>query len=54
MPIRSPRRLYLVNEITVDLDDDPAVIDKSPSDTTPQTNRPIIVKMKEAIGDFLA
>lgn len=53
MPIRSPRRLYLINEITVDVDDDPNVIDKSPGDTTTQTTKPIIAKIKESIGNYL-
>ena len=53
MPIRSPRRLYLINEIEVDVDDDPDNIDKAPGDTLPQTTRPIIAKIKEAIGDYL-
>lgn len=53
MPVRSPRRLYRTNLITVDQDDIPDVIDKLPGDATPQTRRPIIIKMKEGIGDFL-
>jgi hypothetical protein len=53
MPVRSPRRLYRTNLITVDQDDIPDVIDKLPGDTTPQTTRPIIIKMKEGIGDLL-
>jgi hypothetical protein len=53
MPVRSPRRFYLINNVTVDLDDDPDVIDKLPGDTLPQTTRPIIAKIKQGIGDFL-
>lgn len=48
MPVRSPRRLYLLDEITVNLDDDPNAVD-SPGGTT----RPIIAKIKEGIGDYL-
>lgn len=53
MPIRSPRRLYLIDEITRDVDDDPDAIDKLPGDTLPQTTVPIIAKIKESIGDYL-
>jgi hypothetical protein len=53
MPVRSPRRLYKINLITVDQDDIPDVIDKLPGDATPQTTRPVIIKMKEGIGNLL-
>jgi len=53
MPIRSPRRLYLINLIQVNNDDDPEVIDRLPDQLIPQTKRPIIVKMKEGIGQYL-
>jgi predicted RNA-binding protein with TRAM domain len=39
--------------MTDDLDDDPEVIDKLPGSTLPQTTKPVIVRMKEGIGDFL-
>jgi hypothetical protein len=57
MPIRSPRRLYLINSIEVNIevniDDIPDVIDRLPGDQTPQTKRPIVVKMKQGIGEYL-
>jgi hypothetical protein len=54
MPIRSPRRFYKVNVSLIkrDNDDAPDVVDKLPGDTTPQTTRAIVVKMKEGIGDY--
>jgi hypothetical protein len=53
MPIRSPRRLYLINLIQVNNDDDPTVIDRSPGLAITETKRPIIVKMKQGIGEYL-
>lgn len=53
MPIRSPRRLYLINLIQVNNDDDPDVIDRSPGVALTETKRPIVVKMKEGVGKFL-
>ena len=47
-PIRSPRRLYEIEEITVNFDDVPDAIDP-PGGTV----RNIFVKMKEAIGEYL-
>lgn len=47
MPIRSPRRLYQIPSITVNLDDDP-----NATDTPGGTVRPIVVKMKESVGDY--
>lgn len=47
MPVRGKRRLYLINAITVNVDDDPDAIDP-PGGTT----RPIVIKMKKAIGDY--
>jgi hypothetical protein len=52
MPIRSPRRFYKIDLIKRDVDDIPDVIDKLPGDTTPQTTKSIVVKMKEGIGDY--
>ncbi|NJL51406.1 MAG: hypothetical protein HC930_02875 [Hydrococcus sp. SU_1_0] len=53
MPIRSPRRLYLINLIEVNNDDDPDVIDRSPGLAITETKRSIVVKMKEGIGEYL-
>lgn len=53
MPIRSPRRLYLISKMTRDVDDDPNVIDKLPGGSTTETTRPVIAKIKESIGDWL-
>ncbi len=48
-PIRSPRRLYLISTITVPIDDNPDAIDPVAGGTT----RPIIAKIKEAVGEYL-
>jgi hypothetical protein len=47
-PIRSPRSIYQVNLITTNLNDN-----TTGTDTGTGTNRPIFVKLKEAIGDWL-
>lgn len=49
MPVRGPRRLYLITQITVPNNDNPNAIDTGTSGTT----RPMIVKMKRAVGDYL-
>jgi hypothetical protein len=48
MPIQSPRRLYLISQITVNQDDVENLIDLLPG-----TTRPIVAKIKEAIGDYM-
>ena len=48
-PIRSPRRLYLISQITVNIDDVNNAIDP----VTGGTTRPIIAKIKEAVGEYL-
>lgn len=48
MPVRSPRKLYLISQITVNLDDD-----SDATDPPGGTVRPVIAKIKEGIGDFL-
>ena len=48
MPIRSPRRLYEVEEVTENVDDVPDAIDP-PGGTV----KPLFILMKEAIGEFL-
>jgi hypothetical protein len=53
MPIRSPRRLYLTNIVRHDNDDDKTLIDKTLGIALVETTRPVIVRMKEGIGDFL-
>jgi hypothetical protein len=53
MPIRSPRRLYLINLIQVNNDDDPDVIDRLPGSALVETKRSIVVKMKQGIGEYL-
>jgi len=53
MPIRSPRRLYEIVQMQVNLDDDPAAIDLPPGQTYAGDSRPLFVKMKQGIGDYL-
>lgn len=48
MPIRSPRRLYEIEEIVKNLDDVPDAVDP-PNGTVSS----IFIKMKEAIGEYL-
>lgn len=52
MPIRSPRAVYLIKGATVNVDDDPAIIDNLPGGTEPKTTRPLYCKMKRAIGNY--
>ena len=40
-PIRGSRKVYKIDLIKVDVDDDPAVIDKLPAGTTIETTRSI-------------
>lgn len=52
-PIRGPRALYKLDTILVNVDEDPLVADAAPAKTVGGLKRPILIKMKEAIGDFL-
>jgi hypothetical protein len=52
-PVRSPRALYKVDLITRHLDDNKDAIDTAPAQTVQGTKLAIVVKMKEAIGNFL-
>lgn len=52
MPVRGKRRLYLIGDIEVNLDDNPDAIDTAPDQTVNGTTRPIIAKIKEPIGDY--
>jgi hypothetical protein len=47
MPVRGRRRLYLIDAITANLDDNPGA-----TDTPGGTTRPIIIRMKKAVGDY--
>lgn len=47
-PIRSPRRLYLISNVTANQDDNKDGIDPATGGTT----RPVIAKIKEAIGEY--
>ena len=51
-PIRSPRRIYELEGMTVNLDDNPSATDEAPTQTVEGTVRNVIVKMKQAIGDY--
>lgn len=53
MPIRSPRRLYLLEGIVQrNLDDNPEAIDTAPGQTVEGTVEDVVIKMKQAIGDY--
>lgn len=52
-PIRGSRKVYKIDLIKVDVDDDPAVIDKLPAGTTIETTRSIFVKIKVPIAEWL-
>jgi hypothetical protein len=49
MPVRSPRFVYKITTITANVDDNVAAIDP----TTGGTTKPIYVKLKKAIGDWM-
>ena len=53
MPIRSPRVLVELEEITANLDDDPLVIDAAPTQTVDGLKAPLFAKMKLGIAKFL-
>lgn len=53
MPISSSRKIYELTEFMVNLNDNPDAIDAAPSETEGGTMRPIFVKIKEAIGNYL-
>ena len=52
MPVRGSRRLYLVDQIQVNLDDNPDGTDEAPAQTEGGSKRPIIAKIKEPIGNY--
>lgn len=51
-PIRSPRKIYRVTGITANVDNAPG-IDNLPGGTDVDTTKPIFVKMKKSVGDWL-
>ena len=51
-PIRSPRKIYLVTGMTSNVDNAPG-IDNLPTGTETDTTKPLYVKMKKSIGDWL-
>lgn len=53
MPVRSPRYVYKISLIQVNIDEDAANTDDAPAETEAGEKRPIYVKMKKSIGDFL-
>ena len=53
MPIRSPRRVYKIEQIRVNLDDDPDNIDSAPDQTILGQSVFIYAKIKEGIGNWL-
>jgi len=52
-PIRSPRQIYKLSTIQVNLDDNATATDTAPTQTVAGTKRPIYIKMKESVGDWL-
>ncbi len=52
-PIRSPRRVYKIEQIRRNLDDDPDNIDSAPDQTILGQSVFIYCKMKEGIGEYL-
>lgn len=52
MPIRSPRGVYLIKNMSVNKDDDPNIIDNLPGGVEPKTVRPLYCKMKISIGNY--
>ncbi len=53
MPIRSPRRIYKIEQIRRNLDDNPDGIDSAPDQTIQGQSTFIYAKIKEGIGKFL-
>ncbi len=51
-PIRSPRKIYRVTGMTSNVDDAPG-IDNLPGGTDVDTTKPLYVKMKKSVGDWL-
>jgi hypothetical protein len=51
-PIRSPRKIYKITSITSNVDNAPG-IDNLPTGTETDTTKPIYVKMKKSVGDWL-
>lgn len=52
-PIRGSRKVYKINLITTNVDDAQNVIDNLPAGTETSTTRPIYVKIKTPIGEWL-
>ncbi len=53
MPIRSPRRIYKIEQIRRNLDDNPDGIDSAPDETILGASEFIYAKIKEGIGKWL-
>ncbi len=53
MPIRSPRRIYKIEQIRRNLDDNPDGIDSAPDQTIQGQSVFIYAKIKEGIGEWL-
>jgi hypothetical protein len=51
-PIRSPRKIYRVTGMTSNVDNAPG-IDNLPGGTETDTTKPLYVKMKKSVGDWL-
>lgn len=52
-PIRSPRRVYRIEQIRENLDDNPDAIDQGQDETLLGETRFIFAKIKEGVGDWL-
>ena len=52
-PIRSPRRIYKIEQIKVNKDDNPDGVDQAPGETVNGTSVFIYAKIKEGVGKFL-
>lgn len=53
MPIRSPRQVYKIEAITVNIDEDQEGPDVGPAGTVSGQKRPIVAKIKESIAEYL-
>ena len=51
-PIRSPRKIYRITGMTASVDD-ASGIDRLPGASGTETTKPMYVKMKKAVGDWL-
>ena len=52
-PVKSPLGLYKIDLIDVNLDDDDDAVDQAPTETEQGGKRPMVVKMKKAVAQFL-